>query len=128
MKTPQSTSKQSHTARGRDAENQVKAYLQSKGWRFIDQNVIGLGGEIDLIFIDHQADQLVFVEVKARSTTQFGAAAEAVTLQKLKRIQRVALYFMQTHPKLPQSGRIDIVSVTSQAHEKPIIEHIENVF
>ncbi len=123
-----STPNHSHTFRGRSAENQAKAYLCAKGWRFIDQNVIGPGGEIDLIFEDPKAKQLVFVEVKARDTTQFGSALESVTPQKLRRIQRVATYFLQTHPKLPQGGRIDILTVTQSQSDHPIFEHIPNVF
>jgi putative endonuclease len=70
----------------------------------------------------------VFVEVKARKSARFGSGIEAVTPHKLARLQRVASYFLQTHPNLPQSGRIDIVSVTNREPEKPAIEHIENVF
>ena len=118
----------STTFSGRQAEVLAKGFLEQKGWRFITKNFLGPGGEIDLIFVDQTDNQLVFVEVKARKSAQFGSATEAVTPQKLKRIQRVGLYFMQLHPKLPQSGRIDIVSITYQGDNQPTIEHIENIF
>lgn len=118
----------STTFSGRQAEVLAKGFLEQKGWRFITINFLGPGGEIDLIFVDQTDNQLVFVEVKARKSAQFGSATEAVTPQKLKRIQRVGLYFMQLHPKLPQSGRIDIVSITYQGDNQPTIEHIENIF
>lgn len=119
---------QTTTTVGRGAESLAKQWLEKKGWRFIAQNVLGPGGEIDLVFEDTGAKQTVFVEVKARDSIQFGSPLEAVTPQKLKRIQRVALYFMQTHSKLPQSGRVDIVTVTHNQSGNPEFEHMENVF
>ena len=118
----------STTFTGRKAEDIAQRFLNEKGWRNITKNFLGPGGEIDLVFVDKKNDQLVFVEVKARNSSQFGSAIEAVTPHKLKRIQRVGEYFMQTHPRLPQSGRIDIVSISYQGDNHPTIEHIENIF
>lgn len=128
MKSLANHQTQTTTAVGRGAENLAKLWLEKKGWRFIAQNVLGPGGEVDLIFEDPKAKQLVFVEVKARKSARFGSGVEAVTPHKLARLQRVANFFMQSHPDLPQSGRIDILSITNQEFTKPEFEHIENVF
>jgi putative endonuclease len=118
----------STTSAGRAAELMAQQFLERKGWQCVAKNFLGPGGEIDLVFIDQKFKQLVFVEVKARKSEQFGSPAEAVTPHKLLRIQRVGEYFMQTHPKLPQSGRVDIVSIIKPVGSQPTIEHIENIF
>ena len=60
-------------------EQQAKEYLQTQGLQFVEQNFNCKLGEIDLIFSDPKANILVFVEVKFRSSDQFGGAAASVT-------------------------------------------------
>lgn len=110
---------------GQIAEKQAKKLLQNKGYSFITQNFHSRFGEIDLIFQDGQ--ELVFVEVKQRENRGLIHPLEAITPQKLTKIQLTAQYFFQTHPQLPQFGRIDAVSVIVQKNQKPIIDHLFNV-
>lgn len=109
---------------GHEGEQQAKKLLKSKGYRFITQNYRTNFGEIDLIFQDN--DQLIFVEVKTRTRVEQGMPEEAVNAHKLRQITRVAEHFMQQHQQLPQSGRIDVVSVEA-THTPPTLRHLENV-
>jgi putative endonuclease len=108
---------------GRWAEDTSCEYLIDKGYRLITRNFKTKIGEIDLIFQDH--DQLVFVEVKARHHDRYGEPFEAVNPRKLHKIGKVGLQFMQFYPKLPQSARIEVISITSHPSGKHHLEHIE---
>ena len=70
-------------------------------------------------------DTLVFVEVKTRSTTNFGHPFEAVDEKKLKNIFKAALSYLEKTNEHYKSYRIDIVSVLGT--ENPKIEHLKNV-
>jgi len=69
-------------------------------------------------------DQLVFVEVKARQSTQWGDPYLAVNRQKRAKIIKTAQAFFQNHPQLPQSGRIDVISITQNP---PEVAHYQNI-
>ncbi len=81
-------------------------------------------GEIDLIARD--GDTLVFVEVKSRRQ---GVPAEAVTLEKQRRISLAALHFLRKHGLLDVRCRFDVVAIVwPDEHGAPEIEHIPNAF
>ncbi len=81
-------------------------------------------GEIDLIARDR--DTLVFVEVKARRR---GQPAEAVTLEKQRRLTLAALHFLKRHQLLDQNCRFDVVAIVWPDDRKaPSIEHIRSAF
>ena len=67
------------------------------------------GGEIDLVC--REGDELVFVEVKTRSTRDFGSPASAVNREKQQLIARGALAWLRLldHPDI--IFRFDIVEV-----------------
>lgn len=111
--------RQSH---GQQAENQAKQYLQAQGYRFQTANYRCLYGEIDLIFTHNR--QTIFVEVKSRHNLQYEHPAQAITPQKLKKIMTTAEHFLQSHPHLPQAGRVDAIALTQQPYS---IEHIQNI-
>lgn len=62
--------------------------LKTKGYRILDRNFRCREGEIDLV-AQHRGI-IVFVEVKLRRSTTFGTAAEAITREKLRRLQIAA--------------------------------------
>lgn len=105
---------------GYEGEQLAKKYLINKGYNFLTQNFRTRFGEIDLVFENN--GQLVFVEVKTRSNLNKGRPEESVTQRKIKQIYRVAEAFFQKYPKLPQSGRIEVVAVIENE-----ITHIKEV-
>jgi putative endonuclease len=74
--------------RGAAVEEQAAAFLEGEGLRILARNVQWRGGEIDLIA--RHGQQIVFVEVRARSRTDFGGAAGSVTRAKQQKIIRSA--------------------------------------
>ena len=95
---------------GAQKEEQVCAYLLSKGIRICAQNFRCRQGEIDLVGYD--GEYLVFFEVKYRSSDRKGSAAEAVGYAKQKRICRVADYYRVVHHCMEDTPvRFDVVAV-----------------
>lgn len=94
---------------GKIGENAACQYLQSHGYRIIERNFRKGYSEIDIVAIEGKT--LVFVEVKTRYSNTFGNPQEAVTFWKMKSLIRAAQYYKLLHPKLPDSLRIDVVSV-----------------
>ncbi len=90
-------------------ENIAVAHLQKNGYSIIERNFRKGYGEIDIVALEK--DTLVFIEVKTRTSTQFGSPLEAITPWKLRTLIKTAQFYKLTHSKLPESLRIDAVSV-----------------
>jgi len=101
---------QSTHDRGRTAEADGVRWLESRGFRALARNVRTKAGELDVVGLD--GETLVFVEVKARSTRDFGPAACAVPVVKQRRIARAAALYLTRHP---HSGpcRFDVLAMDS---------------
>ncbi len=81
--------------RGKWGEALAKRHLESLGYRILQQNYRCRLGEIDVIA--QKGGTLSFIEVKLRTTGQFGAAEEAIPPRKRRRIFRAAQVFLQYH-------------------------------
>ena len=101
-----------------------RALLRQKGYRIITRGYRTPLGEIDLIARDGQS--VVFVEVKTRRE---GTPAEAVTIEKQRRLTRAALHFLQHYKLLEHSSRFDVVAIVwADDRSAPSIEHFVNAF
>lgn len=94
---------------GREAEAFVAAELARRGWRLLDRRFRAGGGELDLVALDGRC--VVFIEVKARRSSRYGTAAEAVTPRKRQRLAAAALAWLQRHERWSQACRFDVVEV-----------------
>ena len=115
--------KTEHLMKGLAAEKAAEAFLNSRGLTIIARNFSSRFGEIDLIGIDK--NDLVFVEVRFRSNTHFGSAAETVTIAKQRKITKTAHYFLQTHPSYSKKlMRFDVIGMSNNSQ----IEWIKGAF
>ena len=85
---------------GQWAEQQALAVLEEQGYVYVQSNYHSRFGEIDLIV--QKGQELVFVEVKARSKTRFAQAAETISYSKQRKISKTAMLFLQDHPHFQQ--------------------------
>lgn len=112
--------------KGSQGEQQALEYLIKKGYKFIDKNWhYSKNAEIDLIMQDKKT--LVFVEVKSRTTTNFGHPFEAITQNKIKNIKLAIQAYLIEHAKdfKTENFRIDGIAII----QKPFsIEHLENIY
>ncbi|MBI2372122.1 MAG: YraN family protein [Deltaproteobacteria bacterium] len=109
-------------ARGEEA---AAAYFEANGTPVLARNYRSRYGEIDLIVADRGT--LVFVEVKARTSTAVALPQEAVTGRKQRRICRTALAYLQRHGRAGQAARFDVVAVTWRGGTVRI-EHLPDAF
>lgn len=96
--------------RGAQKEEQVCAYLLSRGVKIVERNFRSRLGEIDIIGYD--GAYLVFFEVKYRAGHSKGSAAEAVGFAKQRKICQVADYYRMLHHCAEDTPlRFDVVAV-----------------
>ena len=81
---------------GEWGERQAANLLIDAGYQILFRNYHSRFGEIDLIALKEQ--ELIFVEVKARSFTQHGSAVEVITISKQHKIIKTALSFLEKMP------------------------------
>ena len=106
-------------------EDKACEYLKKLGFKILERNYRKTYGEIDIIAIDK--DVLAFIEVKTRTSDQFGSPLESITPWKLKSLIKTAQYYKMTHKNLPESLRIDAVSVILSGNDVQNIELIRNI-
>jgi len=94
--------------RGVEAEDLALAYLQGQGLRLKTRNYACRLGEIDLVLLDGAT--VVFVEVRQRSHSTFGGAAESITARKRNKLIATARHFLARQHSLP-ACRFDAVLV-----------------
>ncbi|MGB4781726.1 YraN family protein [Candidatus Methylomirabilis sp.] len=94
---------------GAEGERVAKAYLQTKGFRILHENYSTPLGEIDLIA--KESGVVVFVEVKARTSGEFGPPQASVTLAKQRQIVKVARLYLQRERLAEVACRFDVVAV-----------------
>jgi len=111
---------------GRQGEEAASELLESKGLRIVARRFRLRLGEIDLVA--EQGDLVIFVEVKTRRNTRYGAPAEAVTAVKQRRIATVALAFLSRTGRLERRVRFDVVEVFADEHGIHRVHHIEDAF
>jgi len=84
-------------------------HLESKGYCIRARNWRTPEGEVDIVAQD--GDTIVFVEVKARTTRDFGWPEESITVAKRRRLQRAAWAYLQAHEILDAMWRIDVIAI-----------------
>ena len=110
---------------GRLGEKTARKFLKKRGYRIRETGFRCPHGEIDIVA--QQKDHLVFVEVRTKSSLDFGTPEESITQAKKKKLIASALTYINTHQKLPSLWRIDVVAIELDDKRKPKrIELIEN--
>ena len=121
------------TELGRIGEQLADNYLTKHGYQIIGRNFRLRNGEIDVIAIENpeglpKDKTLVFIEVKTRTTEDFGTPLEAITYYKLKALIRSAEVYKTSHKNLPDSMRIDAIAIIVDLDGVLVsLEHVKNI-
>ena len=111
---------------GKAAEKAAEEHLRRKGYRILDRNVRYPNGELDIVARDHET--VVFVEVKARRSDEFGGASYAVTHQKEQKLIQLAAQYVGKHHLQDYPCRFDIILLQGESPSSCALDHIENAF
>lgn len=117
----------------------TRAQLGALGERLAEQHLTALGmqvltrnwrcryGELDLIAADPAFEAVVFVEVKTRTSDNFGGVAQAVTPDKVRRLRRLAGLWLAGQDGSWAAIRIDVIGVRIGRRRTPEITHLRGV-
>ena len=110
---------------GRSGEDLAVGELETRGYAIVARRYRTRAGEIDIVARD--GETLVFVEVKARATAEFGTAAEAVTRRKQLRLAAMARDYLARHLAVDRPCRFDVVAI-DDVETTPTITVYVNAF
>ena len=82
----------------------------------------------ELDIVARRGGLLVFVEVKASSSSSFGPPELRVNRAKQKRITAAALEYLSGIEDQPDEIRFDVIGVIWRKGERPGISHIRSAF
>lgn len=111
-------------ALGIEGEDMAADYLSSSGYVILERRFRIHSIEIDIIA--SKGKELVFVEVKTRSSDFFASPESAVNVRKQKRMILAADYYVRERG-IDAEIRFDIVSVVRN-RDTEHISHIKNAF
>lgn len=115
-----------HLRHGALGERAARRHLQKLGLKFLTANFKSARGEIDLIFRD--ADCLVFVEVKTRSSESWLRPAAAVNARKRRLLSQCGLDYLKLLKEPQVKIRFDIVEVLLSDGAVREVRHLPNTF
>lgn len=111
---------------GRLGENKSIEYLQNNNYQILEKNFYCKFGEIDIIALDKQENEIVFLEVKTRTNLSYGMPIESINNKKIKHIEKTINYYI-INRKIPKLDiRIDAIEVLVSGN-KCFINHIKQI-
>ena len=113
-----------HNDTGKEGEEDARIFLQKKGYKILHSN--WRYGHYELDIVAEKDNELIIVEVKTRTSTEYELPEDAVTTKKIKRIVAAADEYIQLND-IDLPARFDIIAIykTSKGTE---IEHLEDAF
>jgi putative endonuclease len=114
-----------HNELGKEGENLAAAFLQKNGYKIRDRNWTFQKAEIDIIA--QKEEILAIVEVKTRSSTDFGLPQDFVKQKKIQLLVKAVNEYVIRND-LDVHIRFDIIAIHKDVAQKFVIEHIEDAF
>jgi putative endonuclease len=114
---------------GATGEEIAVDYLVSQGYVVFDRNWRSKSGEIDIIASEkfNSQDELIFIEVKTRSSRDYGDPIQAITATKYLRMYRLALEWLSENSASREAWRLDVISIVISRAQEIEIDHLKRV-
>jgi putative endonuclease len=107
---------------GRRAEDLAARFCRRQlGWRILARNVRCPGGELDIVAL--AGETLVFVEVRALTSTAFMRPEETLKRDKRRFLARSARWFVRSRRLGRFSPRGDLVAIVWPRGGEPVVRH-----
>ena len=113
-----------HNELGKLGEELAVAFLQKNSYEILETNWTFQKAEIDIIA--KKENTLAIIEVKTRSTTDFGLPQDFVKPKKIQLLVKAVNEYV-TSNDLDVSVRFDIIAIYKEDNSF-IIEHLEDAF
>ena len=113
-----------HNILGHEGEDIAAEYLEQKGYEVLDRN--WHCGHKDLDLVVAKDNMVVFVEVKTRTSTDYGDPQTFVDDRKIRRIVNSADAYLR-FKCIDMDVRFDIISIVVDGGEFKV-KHIEQAF
>lgn len=113
-----------HNELGKRGEEMAVEFLEKAGYEILERNWVFQKAEVDIIA--KKAGTIAIVEVKTRSSIDFGLPQEFVKPKKIQLLVKAVNEYI-TINDLDVEVRFDIIAIHKTAHEF-VIEHIESAF
>ncbi|MDT0557916.1 YraN family protein [Ichthyenterobacterium sp. W332] len=113
-----------HNELGKKGEQLAVDFLLKKGYNIVERNYRFDKAEVDIIA--QLKDTLAIIEVKTRSTTDFGNPQDFVKPKQIKNLVKAVDEYVNVN-SLDVEVRFDIIAIVKQ-HNNYNIEHLENAF
>ena len=113
-----------HNELGKFGEELAVDFLQQNGYTILETNWTFQKAEIDIIA--QKENTLAIVEVKTRSSIEFGLPQDFVKPKKIQLLVKAVNEYV-TSNDLETDVRFDIVAIFKESNEYKI-EHIEDAF
>ncbi|AWA29382.1 YraN family protein [Flavobacterium magnum] len=114
----------SHNELGKLGEELAVAFLQKEGYDILETNWAFQKAEIDVIA--RKENTLAIVEVKTRSSLDFGLPQDAVNSKKIKLLVKAVNQYVEEND-LDVLVRFDIVAIHAVKNQF-VIDHLEDAF
>lgn len=113
-----------HNLLGQKGEDLAAEYLERHGYTILDRD--WHCGHKDLDLVATKDDTIVFVEVKTRTSAEWGNPQDFIDDRKIRRIVNSADAYLRFN-QIDMNVRFDVVSVLAEGEEFRI-EHVEQAF
>ena len=113
-------------AAGRRGEDLAHRFLRRQGLAIVARNYRPRSGSGELDIVAWERDTLVFVEVKARASADYGSPDRAVGRQKERDLRRVAGDYLRRSGTAWEQARFDLLNIILT--EPPEIEWVKDAF
>ncbi|MCF7566923.1 YraN family protein [Sabulilitoribacter arenilitoris] len=113
-----------HNELGKKGEQLAVDFLLKNGYEIIERNYRFDKAEVDIIA--KKQDILAIIEVKTRSTIDFGDPQDFVKPKQIQRLVKAVDEYI-TANDLDVEARFDIIAIVKE-NDNFIIEHLENAF
>lgn len=116
-----------HNDLGKWGEQVAADFLEAKGWSILHRDWLYEHKDIDIVCYEPETETVVFVEVKTRSTREWGEPYEAIDLHKKNNIMNAASAYLREYGLLGKKWRYDSISIVGTPETFHTVEHHENI-
>ncbi len=127
--TPSAARSAGHLELGRRAEDLAAAHVEKLGWRLMARNYVCKLGELDIVAMDQEENELVVVEVRYRTFGEMQSPADSIGPKKLRALVNAGRVYVDD-VEWTGPWRIDLVGIVAfprEAAERWRIEHVKDI-